>query len=93
MEGSPLAAGLVAFGVGFLAGSLLPPSRSEEHLLERVEPQLEEAAGTVAGAAKEAAGEVASVAKDEAAHVKEDVARAAQEATTQATQQVRTASS
>lgn len=31
-EGSPLAAGLIAFGVGLLAAALVPPSRSEQQL-------------------------------------------------------------
>ncbi|TDC85076.1 DUF3618 domain-containing protein [Micromonospora sp. KC606] len=34
-EGNPLAAGLVAFGVGLLTASLLPPSRKEHDLAER----------------------------------------------------------
>ncbi|MBQ0893561.1 DUF3618 domain-containing protein [Micromonospora sp. U56] len=38
-EGNPLAAGLIAFGVGALASSLLPPSRKERELAERAKHQ------------------------------------------------------
>ncbi|UDY37501.1 DUF3618 domain-containing protein [Dermatobacter hominis] len=77
VEGSPLAAGLVAFGIGFLAGSLMPATRSESDLAARMEPQLEDATRAVAQGAKEAAGEVAQVAKDEAAQVKDEATDAA----------------
>jgi len=36
IQGSPLAVGLIAFGVGVLASSLLPPSEPEERLAGRV---------------------------------------------------------
>ena len=42
--GEPLAAGLVAFGVGALAGSLLPTTRREEQAVAQVQPALESAA-------------------------------------------------
>ena len=77
VEGSPLAAGLVAFGIGFLAGSLMPATRSESDLAARMEPQLENATRAVAEGAKEAAGEVAQVAKDEASQVKDEASDAA----------------
>ncbi len=79
IEGSPMAAGLVAFGIGFLAGSLLPGTRSESELASRVEPQLEEATRVVAQGAKEAATQVAGVAKDEASGLKDEATDAAQE--------------
>ena len=43
-QGNPLAAGLIAFGVGALAGSLLPTSRREEQAVAQVQPALESAA-------------------------------------------------
>ena len=47
VEGSPMAAGLVAFGIGFLAGSLMPGTRRESELASRLEPQIAEATRTV----------------------------------------------
>ena len=78
VEGSPLAAGLVAFGIGFLAGSLMPGTRSESRLASRLEPELEGATRAVAEGAKEAAGEVAQVAKDEVNAVKDEASGAAE---------------
>lgn len=84
VEGSPLAAGLVAFAFGFLAGSLVPGTRREAELTSRLEPQLEEATRAVASGAKDAATEVAGVAKDEAQDAKEQVTEAAHEVTSSA---------
>ncbi|MGK5444542.1 DUF3618 domain-containing protein [Micromonospora sp. URMC 105] len=44
-EGNPLAAGLIAFGVGALASSLLRPSRRERELAERAKHELMEHSG------------------------------------------------
>ena len=55
-EGNPLAAGLIAFGVGWLASSLLPTTRPEQ-----------EAAGTVVQAVREKAQPVAQQAASELA--------------------------
>jgi hypothetical protein len=41
-EGNPLAAGLVAFGAGLLAGSVLPSSRTERRAIAEVQQQVEE---------------------------------------------------
>ena len=49
-EGAPLAAGLVAFGIGFLASSLLPTSRTEEQAAAKLQPALESAAGELGSA-------------------------------------------
>lgn len=47
MQGNPLAAGLIAFGVGWLAASLLPSTRREQELTlearRQAQPLLEEA--------------------------------------------------
>jgi uncharacterized protein DUF3618 len=55
-QGNPLAAGLIAFGVGWLLSSLAPPSGPEAHLAHRVE----ETAGDLAQPLKEHAQEVAA---------------------------------
>jgi len=44
-EGSPLAAGLIAFGAGVLVSSLLPRSRPEQHMADRVRHTAQEHSG------------------------------------------------
>jgi ElaB/YqjD/DUF883 family membrane-anchored ribosome-binding protein len=84
VEGSPLAAGFVALGIGFLAGSVLPGTRSEADLASRIEPGLEEATRTVAAGAKEAASQVADVARDQATDLKDQATDAAHQVSTTA---------
>jgi len=43
-QGNPLAVGLVAFGLGLVAASLIPPSKREQELGRQLQPQLEDAA-------------------------------------------------
>ncbi|RZU77640.1 uncharacterized protein DUF3618 [Micromonospora kangleipakensis] len=79
-EGNPLAAGLIAFGVGMLASSLIPATRREQ----QVATQVKEKAGEHAGAVKEKLGEVAGELRDElrepAQHATESVKSTAQDA-------------
>ncbi|GAA2716003.1 DUF3618 domain-containing protein [Micromonospora olivasterospora] len=79
-EGNPLAAGLVAFGVGMLASSLIPATRREQRLATEVR----ERAGEHAGAVREKLGEVAAEMRDElrgpAQQAKEEVRATAQDA-------------
>ncbi len=71
-EGNPLAAGLIAFGVGWLVSSLLPPTEREKR-----------AAGAVVDVAKERGGpvaqEAASVGKEVGEKLKEKASEAAEE--------------
>ncbi|MGS2617553.1 DUF3618 domain-containing protein [Micromonospora sp. LZ34] len=60
-EGNPLAAGLIAFGVGWLASSLIPATRREQ----QVATQVKEMAGEHTGAVKEKLTEVAGELKEE----------------------------
>lgn len=82
-RGNPLAAGLIAFGAGLLASSLLPSSTREGELVdklkERAEPvtrELKDAAREVAQDMKEpvkqAAEELKQSARESAEHVKDD---------------------
>lgn len=41
-EGNPLAAGLVAFGAGLLAGSIMPSTRAEERVVADLQERVEE---------------------------------------------------
>ena len=75
-RGNPLAAGLIAFGAGWLVSSLLPASRREQELAdqtkqvaqEKVQPVLQQVAGEVkenlAGPAQDAVESVKSTAQD-----------------------------
>ena len=72
-EGSPLAAGLVAFGAGMVISALLPASQAES-----------QAVGRAMGTAKEHAGPVL----DEARSVAQDVGQQLKESATDSAQQV-----
>jgi len=87
-RGNPLAAGMIALGVGALAGSLLPPSRPERRIASDVREDLEqplrhelqdsgrELGDRLAERAQDAADEVRSTARDASKRTAED-ARAA----------------
>ena len=59
-RGNPLAAGVVAFGLGALFATVLPRTRTEQQLVEEARPQLESAADEL----KEVGHAVASDAKE-----------------------------
>ncbi|THA28683.1 DUF3618 domain-containing protein [Streptomyces sp. A1277] len=71
-QGNPLAAGLIAFGAGLLAASLLPESPAEQQAASRIADQAGEAIEPVKQAAVESAQ-----------HLKEDVTEAAKHASEQ----------
>ena len=78
-KGSPLAAGLVAFGAGLLAAAVFPATRREAEVAqaarEKAEPVLQEAgreiAADVQSKAQEAAEQVKTVATESAQQVKQ----------------------
>lgn len=69
-QGSPLAAGLVAAGLGFLLGSLLPSSQKERETMRQVKDS--DAVSTVTEEAK-------TMAQDMGEHLKEPARQAAEE--------------
>ncbi|MEU1754338.1 DUF3618 domain-containing protein [Micromonospora matsumotoense] len=79
-EGNPIAAGLIAFGVGMLVSSLIPASRREQELAA----QVKEKAGEHSGVVKEKLGQVAGELRDElrepAQHATESLRSTAQDA-------------
>jgi hypothetical protein len=77
-QGNPLAAGLVAFGMGALAGTLLPTTRREEQAVAQVQPALESAAGELAQGAQSVAASAKDHAAEGAEHLKESVKDAAE---------------
>jgi gas vesicle protein len=88
-EGNPLAVGLIAFGVGWLAASLVPASEKEREIAANVkdaaQPLIREAAdaakqvaGDLKEPAKEAVSSVADTAKDAVGTVKDEATDSAQ---------------
>ena len=94
-QGNPVAVGLVAFGAGLLAASLIPPSEPEQRLAgtlrDQVQPLQNElkAAGQqvvedVKSTAQQGAEQVKQRASEAAGTVQEDVKSSAQEVRSQA---------
>jgi hypothetical protein len=81
-QGNPLAAGLIALGVGWLVGSLLPATRVER-----------EAAGTLKEKAAPLAHEVTDMAKEAAQNLQEPAQQAVQEVKSAGTEAVETVKS
>lgn len=79
-EGNPLAAGLLAFGAGWLISSLLPASESEIRAARRATEQAKQHSGPVVEQVKQAAGEVGSQLKDSAQDAAQQVKEKAQDA-------------
>jgi len=92
-EGSPLAAGLVAFGAGVVIASLLPASRAEAEAAHRVvetakehgQPMLDEIRGagqdvadTLKGSATQAAQQMKDSAQESTQKIKDEGAASAQ---------------
>ena len=77
-QGNPMAAGLVAFGLGALAGSILPTTRREEQAVAQVQPALESAAGELADGAQSLVSSAKEHAAEGAEHLKETVRGAAE---------------
>ncbi len=70
-EGNPLAVGLVAFGAGLVLATLLPETRGEQQLAEKVQPMVENAASEVGAAAQDAVEQLKPKAQDAIEQVKD----------------------
>ncbi|MET7597938.1 DUF3618 domain-containing protein [Streptomyces sp. NPDC005481] len=79
-QGNPLAAGLIAFGAGLLAASLLPTTQAEE----QAAAQLADRADGVIEPVKQAAVESAQQLKQDATEVAQDAAQSVKETTVDA---------
>lgn len=79
-QGSPLAAGVVAFGVGMVVSALLPSSEAEQQaatrLKESAEPALGQARAQAQGAVQEVAGNLKGAAQGAVEQVKSAAADA-----------------
>ena len=94
-QGSPIAAGLIAFGAGLLVSSMLPASRAEQQAAEKVKDTAQPMVDDLTDAAKQVAGnlqepaqhaleEVKATATDAAATVKDEATSAADDVKSQA---------
>jgi tagatose-1,6-bisphosphate aldolase non-catalytic subunit AgaZ/GatZ len=80
-QGNPLAAGLVAFGVGMLLSALVPASEREKELAAQAE---QAAAEPLQSKAKEMAGQLQGSAQESVQQVKQTATQAASETVDQA---------
>ncbi|MEU7578912.1 DUF3618 domain-containing protein [Streptomyces sp. NPDC041068] len=79
-RGTPLAAGLVAFGTGVLLGGLFPASEAEERAGQRLRERSEELAGPVKETVREAAEGVKEEMREPVREAAESVKGTAQDA-------------
>lgn len=89
-EGNPLAAGLLAFGAGWLVSSLLPASEAERRATASAQDALREHADVVqpmVDQAKQGAQEVGQHMKEEAAESAQEVREHAQQAASAVTEE------
>lgn len=94
-QGSPVAAGLIAFGAGLLLASLLPASQAEQQAAENIKQKAQPLVDDLTDAGKEIAGnlqepaqqaleEVKATASDAADTVKDEATTGAQDVKSQA---------
>jgi hypothetical protein len=93
-QGSPMAAGAIAFGIGFIAAAAFPPSRTEEqlagNLTDRIEPLKQEASAAahdLVDHLREPAMNAVDAVKETAAEGKQALQDAAKEAAQQTKEQ------
>lgn len=76
-RGNPLAAGVIAFGVGWLLGSIFSPSKPERQLAaqakDQAQPALTESAKHIADEVREPAQQAVAEVKDTAQHAAQDL--------------------
>ncbi len=93
VEGSPLAAGLVAFGAGLVVAGLIPASKVEAQGAQRLKEAAQEHGQPVMDQAKSAAQEVGDQLKEKASEAVEEVKSSAQESAERVKQEAPTGSS
>ncbi|WP_299531797.1 DUF3618 domain-containing protein [uncultured Streptomyces sp.] len=79
-QGSPLAAGVIAFGAGMLAAALLPASEAEERAGAKLREHSDELLGPARQTAQDAAQEIKEGMREPATDAVESVKSTAQEA-------------
>lgn len=83
-QGNPFAVGLIAFGAGLLAASLIPASRAERDVAEAVKDAAQPLVDEVKGAAQSAAENLKEPAQDAVAAVKDSATEAVDHVKTEA---------
>jgi gas vesicle protein len=84
-KGNPLAVGLIAFGVGWLAASLVPASEKEKELASSIKDAAQPFVSEVTDAAKEVGEHLREPAQEAAAAVKDSATGAAEQVKSDAT--------
>ena len=90
-QGNPLAAGLIAFGAGWLISSLLPATQKEQQLAQQAETAVREHKDTLLEPAKQAAQEIGDQLKPAAQQAVDSVKSTAQDAATTVTEEGKSA--
>jgi uncharacterized protein YjbJ (UPF0337 family) len=90
-QGNPLAAGLIAFGVGWLVSSVLPTSQKEKQLAQQAESFVQEHKQPLVDQAKHIAQEIGDDLKPMAQDAVEQVKGTAQESAQTVTEQGKSA--
>jgi ElaB/YqjD/DUF883 family membrane-anchored ribosome-binding protein len=88
-QGNPIALGIMAFGAGLLAGTLLPESRRERDLARRAEPHMQRAVEEGRHAAEEVVMDLREPAEESMEQVKETAATEAQAFKAEATEEAK----
>jgi len=86
-QGNPMAAGLIAFGAGLLAASLIKPSRREQDIARKLQPNLEGVAAQAGAAVQDTVSEL----KPQAQHAVDDIKNTATDAAKQTGQDAKSA--
>jgi ElaB/YqjD/DUF883 family membrane-anchored ribosome-binding protein len=77
VEGSPLAAGAIAFGAGMVIAALLPATDAEAQMSKRIVDTAREQGGPIAESAKSSGQHIASELQDSAGQAAQQVAESA----------------
>lgn len=88
-QGNPIALGIMAFGAGLLAGTILPESRRERDLARRAQPQMQRAVEEGRHAAEEVVMDLREPAEESMEQVKETAATEAQAFKAEATEEAK----
>ncbi len=90
-EGNPLAAGLIAFGVGMLVSSLVPPTQREQQLATQAREKAGEHGSAVTDKLSRVASEMKQELREPAQQAAESVKATAQDAAQTVTDDTRSA--
>jgi gas vesicle protein len=93
VEGSPLAAGLVAFGAGLVIAGLIPATKAEAQGAQRLKDAAQEHGQPLMDEAKSAAQDVGEQLKDKATEAADEIKSSAQQSADRVQQEAPTGSS